>query len=224
MSGDLFRRRNLPHWDVPGATYFVTSCLAGSLPAAGLAELRRYQDELDRRPRPEGLTDDEWERRRQKLVFARRDEWLDRQPAVCHLANPSLATLIQTSLMHFAEVRCDVFAFVVMPSHFHWVFRPTDEYSRQLGTGQPRARLMQSVKTFTARECNKRLGRSGTFWQDESYDHWIRDLDELERVIRYVEYNPVKAGMCQRPEDWAWSSASWRIRMGVPRGQPLPRR
>jgi putative transposase len=223
MSGQLFRRRNLPHWDMPGATYFVTSCLAGSLPADGLAELRQYQDDLDRRPRPEGLTDEEWERRRQKLIFARRDELLDGQPAVAHLANPAMASLVQTALLFFAGVRCDVFAFVVMPSHFHWVFRPTDEWVRQLRDTQPRSRLLQSIKTFTARERNKLLGRSGTFWQDESYDHWIRDLEELERVIRYVENNPVKAGLCQRPEDWKWSSANWRIRTGVPWGHPLPR-
>ena len=208
---------------MPGATYFVTSCLAGSVPAAGLSDLRRYRDELDRRPRPADLTDEDWERRRQKLAFTRLDEWLDGQPAVRHLADPDLATLVQSALLHFAGARCEVFAFVVMPSHFHWVFRPTDEYVRQLGGTPPRQRLMQSVKTFTAREGNKRLGRAGAFWQDESYDPWVRDLDELERVIRYVENNPVKAGLCARAEDWGWSSASWRVRFGVSWGRPLPR-
>jgi len=36
---EMFRRRRLPHWDVPGATYFITSCLEGSIPAQGLLDL-----------------------------------------------------------------------------------------------------------------------------------------------------------------------------------------
>ncbi len=51
-------------------------------------------------------------------------------------------------------------------------------------------------------------GRTGRkFRQDESYDHWIRDESELNRVIRYIENNPVRAGLVDRIEDWPWSSA-----------------
>ena len=45
------------------------------------------------------------------------------------------------------------------------------------------------------------------FWQHESFDRWIRDRYELEKAIRYVERNPVHAGLVQREEDWEWSSA-----------------
>jgi hypothetical protein len=45
------------------------------------------------------------------------------------------------------------------------------------------------------------------FWQDESYDHWIRSWEELQRVIRYVEWNPVKAGLTKSVEEWPWCSA-----------------
>ena len=223
MTGELFRRRHLPHWDVPGATYFVTSCLEGSIPSAGLAELRKYRLELASRVRPDGQTAEAWDRNQQKLVFAKFDELLDGQPAVRHLADPALAQIVQTALLFFAETRCDVYSFVVMPSHFHWVFRPTEAYALQLGDAKPRERLMQSIKTFSARHCNKHLGKSGTFWQDESYDHWIRDANELERIIRYVENNPVKAKLCVRPENWRWSSARWRLERGLPWGCPLPR-
>jgi putative transposase len=60
----------------------------------------------------------------------------------------------------------------------------------------------------TARQANLILGRTGkTFWQPESYDHWIRNDDEKARVRRYVRMNAVKAGLCQTPEAWKWSSA-----------------
>jgi putative transposase len=66
---------------------------------------------------------------------------------------------------------------------------------------------MQSIKGFTARECNRLLAQAGMFWQQESYDHVVRDDDELERIIQYVLNNPVKAGLVERPELWRWSSA-----------------
>lgn len=45
------------------------------------------------------------------------------------------------------------------------------------------------------------------FWQDESYDHWVRSGEEFERIVRYIEANPVRAGLLERVEDWRWSSA-----------------
>ena len=72
-------------------------------------------------------------------------------------------------------------------------------------------RLMQALKGATAREANRILGRTGeTFWQAESYDHWVRDERELERIAAYIENNPVQAGLATRPEDYAWSSARER--------------
>ena len=62
-------------------------------------------------------------------------------------------------------------------------------------------------------EANKLLHRVGeTFWQKESFDHWIRDDAERARLVAYVENNPVKAGLCKRPEDWKWSSAHEQAR------------
>jgi REP element-mobilizing transposase RayT len=73
--------------------------------------------------------------------------------------------------------------------------------------------IVKSWKGFTAREANKILNRVGqTFWQPESFDHWIRDDEEKARICRYVTNNPVKAGLCRAPDEWRWSSAwpGWR--------------
>ena len=65
------------------------------------------------------------------------------------------------------------------------------------------------MKGYTAREANKILGRTGQpFWQKESYDHWVRDSAELQRIRRYIERNPVKGGLVSRVEDYPWSSTS----------------
>ena len=80
---------------------------------------------------------------------------------------------------------------------------------------------MHSLKSFTANECNKLLNRSGAFWQDESYDHWVRDEAELLRIIAYVEQNPVKAGLAQSAAEFRYSSAYDRKLWGISIGEAL---
>jgi len=52
------------------------------------------------------------------------------------------------------------------------------------------------------------LGLTGQpFWQIESFDHWARNQIEFQRIVSYIENNPVKAGLVLSPQDWRWSSA-----------------
>lgn len=75
----------------------------------------------------------------------------------------------------------------------------------------PLAKIMHSLKSYTANEANKILGRNGRFWQKESYDHWVRDDEELERIVNYIRANPVKANLCKCPQDWFWCSCHDRF-------------
>lgn len=102
---ETVRRRRLPHWEVPDAAYFVTTCLADSIPAQGLLDIERYRAELEQRPRPKDLSEPEWRYRIDKLLFARRDSWLDERPAVRYLEDPPLARAVVDSLYHFAGQR-----------------------------------------------------------------------------------------------------------------------
>jgi hypothetical protein len=57
------------------------------------------------------------------------------------------------------------------------------------------------------------LGHTGRpFWQDESYDHWARNRHELDRIVGYVEENPVSAGLVGSTELWPFSSAGWQAK------------
>ena len=68
--------------------------------------------------------------------------------------------------------------------------------------------ILRWWKGSTARPANLILGRTGeAFWQDESFDHCVRDEAELDRLVRYVEYNPISAGLAANPRAWRWSSA-----------------
>jgi type I restriction enzyme R subunit len=208
---EKFTRRNLPHWNVPGAIYFVTTCLEGSIHARGELELMRFRDELDREPCPAGCDDEAWKIRKWKRAFAKREKWLDESPEARHLVDVALAAAVQRSLGHFAGDRYDLLAWVVMPSHYHWVFRPRDEWVASLGREverrSPRERIQHSVHLYSARECNRLRNGTGSFWQRESYDHCVRDGGELDRIIAYVHANPVKAGIVARVEEYPFSSA-----------------
>jgi type I restriction enzyme R subunit len=224
MDREVFRRRDLPHRDVPGAPYFVTTCLEGSIPARGLLDLTRFREELRQRQKPAHMTREEWEVRCWKQGFARLESWLDEQPARRVLESPALAEVVVDSLFHFAGERYDLLAYVVMPSHLHWLFQPLPEWVATLPEEDrrtPRERITYSLNRFTATKCNRILGVKGAFWQTESYDHWVRDVDELERIIRYIEENPVKAGLVQTPDEWRFSSAWGRKVTGTEWGVPL---
>jgi type I restriction enzyme R subunit len=223
MDRERLRRRNLPHWDVPGAAYFVTSCLEGSIPALGLLQISRYRAGLEGRPKPAELSDAEWKVHRWKLSFVRVEEWLDSNPARRDLEDPALAAEVVTSFFHFAGERYDLLAYVVMPSHVHWLFRPLPVWVASLTDDErsPRERIVYSINRYTATVCNRLVGRKGSFWQTESYDHWVRDAEEMERIIRYIEDNPVKARLVQQSHEWRFSSAFARRVHPTERGCPL---
>jgi putative transposase len=85
-----------------------------------------------------------------------------------------------------------------MPNHVHMLFTPNI----------PRPKIMQLTKGGTARMANQLLGTTGKmFWQDESYDHIVRDRDEFLRIRSYIEFNPVRAGLAASPEGFPYSSA-----------------
>ena len=156
MSGVLVRGRKLPHWDIPGAAYFVTTCLEGSIPARGLLDIARYRERLEARTRPSDVSPEIWTTRHRKMSFARTDEWLDHRPAVRHLADPKLAKVVVDALRFFAGQRYDLLAFVVMPSHFHWVFQPRVDWIETLESSErsPRQRILHTINRHTALECD----------------------------------------------------------------------
>jgi type I restriction enzyme R subunit len=208
---ERFSRRRLPHWDLPGATYFITSCLAGSIPAQGLLEIERLRTSLARQPKPSDWSEADWMAKQAKQLFVLREDWLDRRPAIRFLEDERLANEVERSLRHFAGERYDLIAWVIMPSHCHWVFRPIDAWVQSLGMStderSPRQRIQHSINRHSALECNRLLARKGEFWQHESYDHCVRDEDELERIVNYIHANPVTAGLVDRPYKYRFSSA-----------------
>lgn len=174
------KRRRLPHWQPSAKPLFLTWRLHGSLPH-------------QRFPPPGALSAGQ--------AFVWMDRCLDE--ARCGptwLAREAIAGIVVDAIRYAADTPSyyDLHAYVVMANHVHLLVQPHVAPSK----------LLQSVKGFSAREANKALNRTGEpFWQTESHDHWVRDEVEFERVRRYIENNPVRAGLVAKPEEYRWSSA-----------------
>jgi len=108
--------------------------------------------------------------------------------------------MVQNSLRHFDAQRYRLFSWVIMPNHVHVLCRqvPGNEVSS----------IVKSWKSFTAHAINRALSRTGSFWQEDYFDRYIRDQNHVLSVVQYIERNPVTAGLCKSPEDWPWSSAA----------------
>src|SRR5216683_7037015 len=99
----------------------------------------------------------------------------------------------------FEGTRYELQAWVVMPNHVHAVLRPLP--------GWTLSRILKSWKGYTAREANKLLQRTGEqFWQTESFDHLVRNDEDMYRCCNYTTTNPLNARLSARPEEWKWSS------------------
>jgi putative transposase len=94
-----------------------------------------------------------------------------------------------------------------MPNHVHLLILPRVATSK----------ITRWLKGSTARAANRHLGRTGSpFWQDESYDHYLRSPEQMNRTIAYIEHNPVAAGLVDSIERWPWSSAGWQAETPAP--------
>ncbi len=197
-------RRNLPHVQPPGATFFITFRLTGSLPAAVIAtlyaEAERVRTELERAPNSPQRAERLYLAERQ--FFAEWDAALDRGEGPDWLRNPEVAKLVTDNMHYFAGKRYDLLAYCIMSNHVHVVLAPL---LKAEGTYYPLAQIMHTMKGYTAGQANQLLGRTGEFWLHESYDHYVRDQAELERIIAYVVNNPVKAGLVADWQAWPWT-------------------
>ncbi len=184
-------RGYLPHFDGGTIPQFVTFRLSDSLPQCVLETWRK---EFSSEP---NLNVDVALRKRIEV-------YLDHGHGECLLRTPRIAELVQDSLLFFDGERYRLTAWVIMPNHVHILATPCAGYELSA--------ILHSLKSYTANEANKIAGRTGQLWQRESFDRWIRNADHFANAIIYIENNPVKAGLCERPEDWRFSSAAFRKR------------
>jgi REP element-mobilizing transposase RayT len=196
MPHNPWRNRGyLPHFDGTAAIQSITFRLADSLPEE---TLRRIEKELQQGPDDLRVAD-----RRRRI-----EGWLAAGMGSCALRHPRLAELLQDTLLRWDGDRYRLLGWCVMPNHVHVLIEPSAELGK----------IVQSWKSFTgrwakthARELGIRLSED-SFWLREYWDRYIRDERHFRQTLEYIHRNPVVAGLCAKPEAWAWSSAAMEHR------------
>jgi putative transposase len=94
--------------------------------------------------------------------------------------------------------RCDLHAYVLMANHVHLLITPR----------VPRAisRVMQLLGSRYVRHYNARHGRTGTLWEGRHWSSLVASGRYFMTCSRYIELNPVRAGLVQDPAAFRWSS------------------
>ena len=201
-------RRKLPHWEVENASYFVTLSLHGALPPQVIEEIRDRNRRFEREAHLPALE-------RSRIIFKQMEQWLDCRAEVRWLEIPEVARSIMESIRGYEERDVwKIHEYVIMPTHAHLYF----EFLEGAATytdheGKTLDNFMDCFKRLSGRRANSILSRNGEkFWQREWFDRWTRTQAEAEKVIRYIQNNPIKAGLVTRCQDWPFGS--WAINNG----------
>jgi type I restriction enzyme R subunit len=201
--------RNLPHWRQQGATYFMTFRLGDAIPVQVANEI-----EEKRRQRLAARSIADHENAIQRL--SSRDRFLYRKyvnrlqegvadagHGACYLRKSRVLDVVRNRLHKLDGSEYHLGDFVIMANHVHVLLIPT---TRALEL------CLKGIKGATAVEANRLIGRTGRFWQPDSYDHIVRSLEQLSAYREYIARNPEMAGItlpskaCYRA-DWMddWS-------------------
>ncbi len=187
-----FSRRNLPHIYIPNSTYFITFRLKGSIPQIQLKNLITWKENLKQ-------TKNRGEKYQQDLIFfGKYDKLLHNNRKIEYLINPTIAEIVASQLHRYDDKEYTLICYSIMPNHVHVVFS-LSENSKTID------KIMQTIKRVYAYQAHKILQKSGTFWQSESYDHIVRNNGELQRIVAYTLYNPVKAKLAEDWKEWKFN-------------------
>jgi putative transposase len=97
------------------------------------------------------------------------------------------------------EKEAAIFAYCLMPNHIHLLVRPSAE--------ETLAKMMQGITLCYSKYFNGENGRTGRLWECRYHSTVIDGERYLWAVSKYIENNPVRAGMVRKPEDYPYSSA-----------------
>ena len=172
---------NLPHIESIRLHQIVTYRLADSLPHE---VAKRLIHETEDEPGNSAY--------RKRL-----ETFLDAGHGSCVLRCSDIAEIIRDAWLHDDGVRYHLRAWCIMPNHVHILFQPIAPWTL--------ATIVKTWKQYTARRINPLIGSTGTFWQAEYWDRYIRDAKHYQSAFDYILQNPVKAGLADSVNSWLWS-------------------
>ncbi len=200
----MVHQRNLPHIYVERAIFFITFRLKNSIPLEVLEKMKAEKEmkmleimqnkNLSESQKKEALYVEE------KRFFGKYDQALHKYAhADDFLRKTEIAQIVADKMHEYDKERYDLIAYCIMSNHVHLLFN-TDGYEKYVVSD-----TMQLIKGGSGFLCNRVLGREGAFWQQESYDHYVRNQKELTNIEYYVVENPVKASLVNDWQDWKFT-------------------
>ena len=181
---DWHRRfHSVPHRENK-ALQSITFRLYDSLPKEVIEEIKL---KLDINEDDDSYDSTQYQRLRQKIA-----EYEDAGYGQCFLRDERIAAIMQDTLKHFDGERYQLICWCIMPNHVHVLIEVNEGWSL--------SRIMHGWRSYTAKEANRILGRTGKFWMEEYYDRYIRDDNHLQQTINYILNNPANAGL----DEWPW--------------------
>ena len=170
----------LPHWHQNNKIQFITFRLADSLPQEKLAELTAFKEQwLAAHPQPwDQKTKDEYDYTIRRKI----ERWLDQGFGECILQREDITQIVANTLLLYHGRRYNLYRFVIMPNHVHLLLSPIGE--------EVSTRFIGSVKQYTANAINQALGRKGQVWQRNFFDRLVRDGNNFEAYVNYINQNP----------------------------------
>lgn len=131
------------------------------------------------------------------------DKYEDAGYGQCFLGNPEVARMVQDALKYLDGNQYNLLEWCIMPNHIHMLI--------QLAENSSMSNVMHTLKSYTAKQTNKLLGRQGPFWEREYFDRYIRDYEHYKRVVNYIANNPIKANLVKNIKQWPWYGTQGRL-------------
>lgn len=212
-------RNNLPHFQQPGQSYFVSCCLKSAVPPKTLASYRTKLETLKNEIAfltQQNATKDiinllksDYQLYRRRYIKAFDDLLHLQTEHIINLYDESNRKIMFDAFLFWEGNKIENVAFCIMPNHFHWVFH-TKKVDKN-GNPVYLQDILHSVKGATARKINRLAKRSGRLWQQESFDTTIQNRIHMHNVVEYTLNNPVAANYVQKREDWKgnWEAMGW---------------
>jgi REP element-mobilizing transposase RayT len=193
MHKGIHARGYLPHWDFADSVQAITFRLGDALPNKVVMKWRNELAALMAHPDPKIAGKAHAE------LHGRIARYEDAGYGACVLAEPRCAGIVQEMLQAKHGDSYKLIDWCIMPNHVHALIRLLNDTSLSA--------VVKAWKAPSAIRINRLLGRTGSLWLEDYHDRFIRDLDHFYNAVAYIRNNPVKAGLCRQPSDWAFSSA-----------------
>ncbi len=139
---------------------------------------------------------------------------------------PPARKIVLDSCLFFHQKRYQIYSVVIMPDHVHLLLKPFPKQfssnasilladsknnpflladcSNQQSSPEywSIGNILHSIKSYSAKQIPTAMNHIGKVWQDGRYDRLIRDRKEFDNTWKYIKQNPVKAGLCNTPEEY----------------------